>query len=166
MQYRNQFSRKTCFEMFDRLRSKRYFRHQHESTPAEIETLLNRLQIDLGFSASGHPMQQDRLSIFILYGCDDDGQSGGLSGVKRYRLRPNILIGGERITIMSLKMDFQPASLHQLTDRSIGCLALFHQIAPTNWAGFIQKEPKDLGLPWRPGCQLLQLDRIRSVRYL
>ena len=55
------YRRETALEALDRLRRQRNFRHQHQSRLAAVQGEGDRLEIDLGFAAAGHPMQEDRL---------------------------------------------------------------------------------------------------------
>ena len=48
-------------EPLDRLRREADLRHQHDRLPAEMDHLLDRLDVDLGLAAAGHAVDEDRL---------------------------------------------------------------------------------------------------------
>jgi hypothetical protein len=50
----------SAFETLDRLRSQRNFRDENDRVPAAVESGANRLQINFGFPAPSHAVQQNR----------------------------------------------------------------------------------------------------------
>ena len=68
-------------EPLDRLRREADFRHQHDRLPAEMDHLLNRLDVDLGLAAAGHAVDQNRAMLAGIHGIEDRGQRLVLIGV-------------------------------------------------------------------------------------
>ena len=54
-------------ELFQKLRRQRYLRHEQNRTLSCFQRLINQADIDGGFSASGHAVQQRRARLLALH---------------------------------------------------------------------------------------------------
>ncbi len=72
----------TRAETLDRLRRETDFRHQNYRLAAEVDHLLYRLNVDLGFAAVGHPVDQDWFVLAGINGTEDRGKGFMLIGVQ------------------------------------------------------------------------------------
>ena len=100
--------RKPRPEPADRLRRERDFRHQHDRLLAGADAALNTAHIDLGFSASGHAVQQKGFACAGVERADN--------GVNRRTLRfgwHNRAFAGGRFLVRPAKGDM--AALHDVS---------------------------------------------------
>ena len=66
----------------DRLRRQADFRHQHDRLPPEMDHLLNRLDVDLGFAAAGDAVDENRLMAARVHRVENRPQRLFLIGVE------------------------------------------------------------------------------------
>ena len=69
-------------EPVDRLRREADLRHQHDRLAAEVDHLLDRLDVDLGLAAAGHAVDQQRLVVPTVERLEDRVESLLLIGVE------------------------------------------------------------------------------------